>query len=268
MSIIPLAHQAIRKLALIGLLLSPCMFPTSYAAELVGKPVPVGGQNVTESSASVSSTQSSMDSAADSPSAPVAPASPVPEVPEVPAAPDVRDDIHHVMEDVQANFHRDHDFDGFDMNPELIIPIVAMSLLFGGPVLLLIILAFLHYRAKVSRQQNINANIDKLLAAGRDIPIELLLGEDASAVKHSPTGQITNVYHGADKNMQKGVRNIGLGTGVLVFLTIVFGIDVGAFGFIFIGLGISQVVIWKLSGTSPVSGLNPGSTTEATRVQE
>ena len=55
MKIIPLAHKAIGKLALIGLLFSPFALTPSYAAELVGKPVPVGAQAVAASAVQVSS---------------------------------------------------------------------------------------------------------------------------------------------------------------------------------------------------------------------
>jgi hypothetical protein len=251
MRIIPLAHQALRKLALIGLLLSPFTLTPSYAAELVGKPVAVGHAAAVSSAA-----QQTSASAMSAPSHIEA----VPDAPEPPDAPDMdspAEDIHNAMEEMRDDLHSDMGIDGFDLRSKDLIPIVAMLLLFGGPVLLLIILALLHYRAKSRRQQNINANIDKLLAAGRDIPVELLLGEEPTSVRRNVSGEVT-VYRGNDDNMQKGVRNIGLGAGWLVFLTIMFGIKIGAFGFIFIGLGISQVVIWKLSGK----------TTESVRVQE
>lgn len=257
MRIIPLAHQAIRKLALVGLLLSPFALTPSYAAELVGKPVPAGSQAAAVSSATHTSEQAqSLDAPAAPPAVEAVNAEAAPDAPVPPS------DIHRAVDELRESFHQDvgADFHEFPMTPELLIPIVAMSLLFGGPVLLVIILAILHYRAKARRQQNINANIDKLLAAGRDIPIELLLGHEPSAVTRNASGDIT-VHHGDDVNMQKGVRNIGLGTGWLIFLTILCGIEIGAFGFIFIGLGISQVVIWKLSGPSR-------SSTEAARVQE
>ncbi len=241
------AHKTIRTLAIVGLLLMP--FSLSNAAELVGKPVPVGGG----SAASVASDTAS--------SAPVPPEAPSPS--DIQSA---QQDVHQAMEDMRRDFHQDFGsgFDRFDEDSTMIIPILVLSLLFGGPVLLIIVLALLHYRNKARRQQNINANIDKLLAAGRDIPVELLLGEEPAAVKRTVAGEVT-VYHGADENMRKGVRNIGLGAGWLIFLTIMFGIKIGAFGFVFIGLGISQVVIWKLSSPNPVSN-HP--TADVNRVQD
>jgi len=257
MKIIPLAHQVIGKLALIGLLFSPFAFTPSFAAELVGKPVAVGTQPAAVASAAASSQAQTVQDSTASASTVIDPASPVPTPPlpsESPAAPDfsshhgdiraaineVRDDLHHEMPS---------SFGSIALNPETIIPIVAMLLLFGGPVLLLIILAILHYRAKARRQQNINVNIDKLLAAGRDIPVEMLLGEEVALKAPVRAGMVAG-YSSDNGIMQKGVRNIGLGTGWLLFLTIMFGIKIGAFGFIFIGLGISQLVIWKLSGAS------------------
>jgi hypothetical protein len=195
-------------------------------------------------------------SAAPSASNPPSPAAaPVPVEP--PIAPDFQgqhdamqstEEMRKAIDELRESIHHDmpSDFGGIALNPETIIPIVAMLLLFGGPVLLVIVLAILHYRAKVRRQQNINMNIDKLLAAGRDIPVELLMGDEI--VSKAPLVRSGVVSYSRDDNtLQKGVRNIGLGTGWLLFLTIMFGINIGSFGFIFIGLGISQLVIWKLS---------------------
>ena len=242
MNAIALAHRAIRKLTLIGLLIFPFASTPGYAVELIGKPV---ARQSTEAASSASSTDQQ---------AQVAPIAAIPDevipAPQAPEPPDInsaRTDIEHAMEEVRNNFH-DHDHSSLEdfMSPDIIIPIVAMSLLFGGPVLLVIILAFLHYNAKARRQKNINLNIDKLLAAGRDIPLELLLGEEPGIVKNTnQSGDV--VYTRNDDMMRKGVRNIGLGIGWLIFLTIMFNIKIGSFGFIIIGLGISQVVIWRLS---------------------
>jgi hypothetical protein len=257
MNIFSLAQHAIRQFAMVGLLCTPFVLTPSYAAELVGKPVAVASHSQELKSVAVSSAEqvSAQSAVATSASAgsqakviTVPPVAPAP-----PRAPDVdspEDDIHQAMEEMRDDFHHEGGFGDFPLGPDTLIPIVAMLLLFGGPVILVIILAFLHYRAKARRQKNINMNIDKLLAAGRDIPVELLLGEEATTIKRNLQGETLAVYSaGEDDNMRKGVRNIGLGAGWLVFLTIMFGIKIGSFGFIFIGLGISQVVIWKLSAT-------------------
>ncbi len=265
MKIIPLAHKAIGNLALIGLLFSPFALTPSYAAELVGKPVPVGAQAAAVSAAQVSSdaqiaatkgVAESGATVAKGPTAPIAPSEPTPaEPPEVPAlcapngAMQSPDDIRKAIDELRDSIHQDMP-SGFGDNllgADVIVPVVAMVLLFGGPILLLIVLAILHYRAKARRQQNINMNIDKLLAEGRDIPLEMLLGEEVTVVKPVVRSGVVVTSPRDDNTLQKGVRNIGLGTGWLLFLTIMFGINIGSFGFIFIGLGISQLVIWKLS---------------------
>ncbi len=279
MKITLLAHQVIGKLALIGLLFAPLALTPSYAAELVGKPVPVGAQAATVAAAQASSeaqvaaknaavangataTKAPIASVAPAaPSEPIAPDEPTPAEP--PIAPELcapngvlqnTDELRRAIDELRDSIHHEmpSDFGGVTNDPNVIIPVVAMVLLFGGPILLLIVLVILHYRAKARRQQNINLNIDKLLAEGKDIPLEMLLGEEAAVMKPSiPVRQgIVLATPRDDSTMQKGVRNIGLGTGWLIFLTIMFDIEIGSFGFIFIGLGISQLVIWKLSSAS------------------
>lgn len=270
MKIIPFAHQAVRKLALIGLLFSPFILTPSYATELVGKPVAVGRHSVAAASSSLSQAQSranesqtnesrASESAPAPDAAPVAPADPVVPEPPQPPAELAQEEMQHAVEELHDNFDNDfpHDFGGIPLSPDTIIPIVAMLLLFGGPVLLVIVLAILHYRAKARRQQNINMNIDKLLAAGRDIPVELLLGEETAFVKTQIKGE-TVVYERNNVLLEKGVKNICVGIGLLIFLTIFLGIKLGSCAFILIGLGISRLVIWKLSSTK----------TEAVRIQD
>jgi hypothetical protein len=283
MNITLLAHKVIAKLALIGLLFAPFALTPSYAAELVGKPVPVGAKAAEAAAAQASSeaqvaaknaAAANGATAAKAPTAPVAAAAPIapsepiapdePTPPEPPEAPELcassgvmqnSDDIRKAIDELRDSIHHEmpSDFGGVTNDPNIIIPVVAMLLLFGGPILLLIVLAVLHYRAKARRQQNINMNIDKLLAEGRDIPLEMLLGEEAAVMKPAMPARpgIILAAPRDDATMQKGVRNIGLGTGWLIFLTIMFDIEIGSFGFIFIGLGISQLVIWKLSSASP-----------------
>ncbi len=262
MNITPLAHKVIAKLALIGLLFAPFALTPSYAAELVGKPVPVGAQ------AAVAATAQTQIA----PAAPIAPdALTQPEPPEAPelCAPNGvmqnADEIRRAIDELRDSIHHEmpSDFGDVTNDPNIIIPVVAMLLLFGGPILLLIVLAVLHYRAKARRQQNINMNIDKLLAEGKDIPLEMLLGEEVAVMKPRIPVRPGVVLASPrdDSTMQKGVRNIGLGAGWLIFLTIMFGINIGSFGFIFIGLGISQLVIWKLS--SPSASTNTGTNPKA-----
>lgn len=121
------------------------------------------------------------------------------------------------------------------LNLDFIVPVVAMLVIFGGPICLLGFLMVLNYRNKRRREANININIDKLLAAGRDIPVELLRGDEPRAADADEDG-----------SLNKGIKNICVGTGLLIFLTMLMGIKIGSVAFILIGLGVSRVLVWKL----------------------
>lgn len=132
-----------------------------------------------------------------------------------------------------------HEVDGESLSSAVMVPFIVFFFLFGCPTLIVISLLVLRHRAKGRHLANLNTNIDKLLAAGRDIPLELLRGDDPK---------------GADDNsgLNKGIMNIGLGLGLLIFLTVISGFDVGALSFILIGMGVSRVIIWKLSQKKPI----------------
>lgn len=134
------------------------------------------------------------------------------------------------LESVLEQRNNDHQafFETFEF-----VPIVAIIFSIGGPLFLLGFVINKRYQDKRQRRQNLNDNIDKLLAAGRDIPVELLRGDEP------PTASAAS--------RDRGVRNIFIGAGLLTFLTILAGISIGAIGFIWIALGLSQVVIWSLN---------------------
>lgn len=186
---------------------------TSHAVELVGKPV-----SSAESHSSPAAELTADEQRAENLSR---------------VTNDSRDDIQKVLQDIGDEF-KNTDV-GDDLSLALLVPILAILMIFGGPLILIIVLAAFHYRAKTARQAAIDRNIDKLLAAGRDIPIELLRG-----------GEI--LLDAGHENLHRGLRNIGIGVGLLIFLTLLCGIEIGAIGFIFIGLGASRVLIWWING--------------------
>lgn len=252
MNITSFARHLLGRLALVGMLVAP--FSLCYATELTGRPVPVGDDRAQQTASlpaqaasaqapaaqadssvravsSVASAASVVSTAANEPAAPAEP-----QIAEPTSPPESVDQagLDHAMEEfVEHNVN--HNFAPM-MSPDVIVPIVAMTLLFGGPIILVIVLVLLSYRAKARRQQDINRNIDKLLAAGRDIPVELLRGDDESF--QTPENNLA---------LTKGIKNICVGIGLLIFLTILCGIKIGAVGFIVISVGISQLLIWKLS---------------------
>lgn len=208
---------------LLGTLLLATGLTLASAEELVGTPVPLGNDAVT----------------AAEPAVEIAPPAPTPPMP---AHPDWKVDLDRDLQ--QAFSHPNGDFAEVaeGIGDLAIIPIVALLLIFGGPVFLVGYLGTLHYRSKAQRRRELNINIDKLIAAGRDIPIELLRGDDPRRAEEIGS-------------RDKGVRNLFLGIGWFLFLTIFFGIEIGSIGFIWIALGLSQLVIWKLN--NPVTSTQP-----------
>lgn len=200
------------------------------AVELVGKPVSISGQ---QSSAGASSNtvesnvteNSSVAIAASSLAA-------VPTPPEAPDAPETDDADWNKHWD-QFGHNNGHFFEGARVG-DVLIPLVAIAFIFGGPIVLILFLGRMHYRDRARRTENINNNIDKLLANGRDIPIELLRGDDPKD------------YSSMDY-LRRALRNLGLGIGLLLFLGLLCGFDIGAVGFLLIAYGCSQLVVWYLA---------------------
>lgn len=115
----------------------------------------------------------------------------------------------------------------------VIVPIIALLLVFGGPIFIVAMLLLKRYR---SLQQAINFRRDcitKLIDAGKDIPETLFFPED------TPTS--------AHKDLSLGIKNIGLGLGIAIFLTAVNGLAAGSFGLILVGLGSAQLLSWRLT---------------------
>lgn len=226
-------------LGALGLALIGCL-PLAHAisaqaAELEGTPVPIESA---DTGAADAIAPASSAAAPDAQPAPIAAPAPI-------ASPAHEPPDHHRHGDWEREFEMGlkHAFgEGHDDEANykgafelaMLIPILAVIFIFGGPIFLVALLIVQRYRARAVRQQSINSNIDKLLAAGRDIPVELLRGDE-------PKGADDN------SNRSKGIRNICLGAGWAIFLTILAGIDIGAIGFIWIALGISQVLIWYLN---------------------
>jgi hypothetical protein len=121
---------------------------------------------------------------------------------------------------------------GFDSDH--LIPLLAILLIFGGPVAVIIVVGVAHYRSKTRRKQIQYETIARLIEAGRDIPPELLADDDTPIV----TGE---------NNLRKGIKNVSIGAGLFAALSLFFDTDIGALGLIFIALGVGQLVVWKLA---------------------
>lgn len=228
-----------RLLSAFGIALM-CAVPVAYTAELDGTVVPLDAPEPISALTESVLTESPPNEVAPAADAPAEPDHPVaPETDQAPTAPGAQQWQHHNnwerdWEKNLSNAFGGDDEDSGGFHPALLIPLFAITFIFGGPIVLLILILVFFFGAKRRRQQDINMNIDKLLAAGRDIPVELLRGDEPKVAED--TG-----------NRAKGIRNICLGTGWLIFLTVAFDIEIGAVGFIWIGLGVSQVLVWYLN---------------------
>ena len=120
-----------------------------------------------------------------------------------------------------------------DVGLALLIPILAVLFIFGGPIFVLLVLIILYYRAKTRRERLQSENIARLLEAGREVPVELLRGDEQESVR-------------GNQSLRKGMTNLGLGLGLLICLTLLDSFSTGSIGFIFIGLGLAQLAVWKL----------------------
>lgn len=156
----------------------------------------------------------------------------------------VRDQQQNWQRDLEKNLsqafggnkeNKDDDDEGSVMEALMVMFIVFAGIMFlCSPLILVGFYLVLRYKARVRRQQVLNSNIDKLLAAGRDIPVEILRGDEPRGANE----------HG---NLARGIRNICLGIGLLIFLTVLVGFDIGAVGFILIAIGCSQTLVWYLN---------------------
>lgn len=151
-----------------------------------------------------------------------------PKAPLIPVPPQIQDQLTH-------------DQHMGEMFMDMLIPVLAILLIFGGPIVMVIVIAVLRYRARARREKMQSENIARLLEAGRDVPLELLQGVDERA-------------RTAENNLRKGITNLGVGVGLTVFLILFLGVKIGSVGFILIGLGLSQLALWKLVDSKKSSG--------------
>lgn len=120
-------------------------------------------------------------------------------------------------------------------NAELLIPILAIVFVFGGPVIIVVTLVLQHYRSQKSLAEHRRECIAKLIDAGRDVPESLLYFDDLGQEKNP------------ERDLSRGIKNIGLGVGIAIFLAAVSSLKASTFGLILVGLGCAQLLSWKLT---------------------
>lgn len=137
---------------------------------------------------------------------------------------------HRVIINESGESDSDDD-DGFGAF-QAIVAIVGIIFTLGMPIIIIAAVLYSSYRKRRLAHDTIN----QYLASGKEIPPEIMqnLFKEAGTVTPPRT------------NFQKGTLNSGIGLGMVIGFNI---IDVGflaAIGFIFLFVGLAQLLIWKL----------------------
>ena len=111
---------------------------------------------------------------------------------------------------------------------EMMIGMVAVILIFGGPLLIVAIALYSSYKKRRLTHQTIN----NYMESGKDIPAEIMAGLQKQSDPKS--------------NLHKGVVLLGVGLGIFVCFTLIGTMEAGAFGLIPLFIGLAQLLVWKL----------------------
>jgi hypothetical protein len=114
-----------------------------------------------------------------------------------------------------------------------LIPIVAIFMVFGAPLIALVVIVYFVMRGRQRRQQLQKETIQQFLDAGQQVP-------DAVLYQQTPETR-------PEQYLRQGIVLVGLGAGVFIFLTALTGIQIGSLGLVFVAVGIAQMIVWKLS---------------------
>ena len=123
-----------------------------------------------------------------------------------------------------------HHVDGGGVGAEVLPGVLAILLLFGGPV---VIVAVVSYNRRRSRQM-VHETIDRIIAQGKDVPVELLDKLDRGSNGKSM--------------LSRGATNVAIGLGIAGCLWGLGGEEAASLGLIWICLGMGQLLIWRLEG--------------------
>lgn len=112
-----------------------------------------------------------------------------------------------------------------DTMEDVLVPIVAIVMVFGLPVFIIGLLVWSRYK----RRQLIHQSISVMVEKGVEIPPHLF-----DEAKREP-----------GSSMRRGVVMIGVGLGLIAFFMFTGGSGVGI-GFIPLLIGVAYLVVWKL----------------------
>jgi hypothetical protein len=125
-----------------------------------------------------------------------------------------------------------------------IVASLAIVFTLGLPIIIVALILYFAYR----RRRLAHETINRYLASGKDVPPEVMqnLFKDAGTAASTPKS-----------NLHKGTVNTGLGLGIIICFYAV-GIEfLAAIGFIFLFVGLAQLLIWKLEQGKKGEGEQP-----------
>lgn len=155
---------------------------------------------------------------------------------------EVEQDIKEAVEDIEDAFeqleveqdssHGKSDDGGIWDNGvsfiEALIPLTAIVVVFGTPIMIVAAVMYFSYRKKRLMHDTIN----QYVSSGKDIPPEVLKGLQKEV---TPTN-----------NLHKGLVMTGIGLGMITCFGIMGGVEPAALGLIPLFIGLAQLLIWKL----------------------
>lgn len=153
---------------------------------------------------------------------------------------EVRREVHEAIKDsvkdhtrsLVRGAHDSPDDDGFGAF-QAIVAITAIIFTLGMPILIVSLILFFGYR----RRRLAHDTINKFLSSGKEIPPEVMqnLFKDAGTATTTPRN-----------NLYKGTINTSLGLGMVIGFNAIDVEFLAAIGFIFLLVGLAQLLIWKL----------------------
>ncbi len=124
-------------------------------------------------------------------------------------------------------------WDFMNIGEEVLVPIVAITFIFGMPVFIVLIVFIFKFKERKAKYVLAEA----ALKAGKDVPPGLF-----------------NNNHEPSNTMAKGITNTFLGLGLGIFLWALTGeFGLGCIGFMITLIGIGQIIIHKTSRSSRYS---------------
>lgn len=104
--------------------------------------------------------------------------------------------------------------------------IISVVLFFLTPVVIVWLIGHYSYKKQLVRKDCLR----QILEEGKEVPETLFSG----------------TINSPEQQMRLGIKLIGVGVGLLLFLSVLGGIALGSIGFIPLCLGLAQVLIWKI----------------------